>query len=287
MVPDALSRNDGADVSQPLDDLDDKIYKVFMDNDIFVTQLRQEQSQDAVISGAIKKVAEGVKIEEGRFRHVRTQLRVEDGILVKSGRTVIPASLRKFVLQEFPTTGHIRNEKLYSRIQRRFYWPNLFRFILNHITQCEACQKCKPTSHRPKSPLLPVHEAEKPMEFITIDIGYMIKDTEGYRYILLIDDLFSKYIHAVPLKEQGAEDICNALYHHWVLVHGLPNFGNVIREICNKFSVVKRRASGYHSQGNGFAERSIRNVKEMFRYHLHANNIPQTERNVTMSFTRE
>ena len=30
VVPDALSRNDGADVSQPLDYLDDKIYKVFI-----------------------------------------------------------------------------------------------------------------------------------------------------------------------------------------------------------------------------------------------------------------
>ena len=141
------------------------------------------------------------RYEEGRLRHVQKQLRV-DGILVKSGQPVIPSSLWKFVLQEFHTTGHIRNEKLYSRIQRRFYWPNLFRSIQNHINQCEACQKCKPVNYRPKAPLLPVHEAEKPMEFITIDIGYMIKDTEGYQYILLIGDLFSKYIHAVqPLMQ--------------------------------------------------------------------------------------
>ena len=40
-------------------------------------------------------------------------------------------------------------------------------------------------------------------------------------------------------------------------------------------SVEKRRASAYHSQGNGFAERSIRNVKEMLRCHLYANSIPQ------------
>ena len=77
-------------------------------------------------------------------------------------------------------------------------------------------------------------------------------------------------IGEIPSKEKNQilhEDICNALYYQWVLVHGLPNFlpsdqgsnvdGNVIREICNKFSVVKRRASAYHSQGNGFSERSF------------------------------
>ena len=82
------------------------------------------------------------------------------------------------------------------------------------------------------------------MELITIDIGYMIKDSDGYQYILLIGDLFSKYIQAVPLKQQGAEDICNALYERWILVHGSPNFllsdqgtnvdGTIIREICGK-----------------------------------------------------
>ena len=75
------------------------------------------------------------------------------------------------------------------------------------------------------------------------------------------------------------------MQQEWILLHGLPNFllsdqgsnvdGKVIHEICKTFGIEKRRTSAYHSQGNGFAERSIRNVKEIFRTHLYANNLNQ------------
>ena len=107
----------------------------------------------------------------------------------------------------------------------------------------------------------------------------------GYRYFLLIGDLFSKYINAISLRDQCAESITQALCKEWILIHGLPNFllsdqgsnidGNIVREVCEKFGIEKRRSSAYHSQGNGFAERSIRNIKEILRTHLFANKLPQ------------
>ena len=161
----------------------------------------------------------------------------------------------------------------------------MYRYVKNHISSCDICQRCKPSIRPPKAPLLPMHEPEYPMQFITIDIGYMVKDEDGFKYILLTGDLFSKFIHAVPLREQGAKDISTALYKEWILVHGFPSFllsdqgsnvdGNIIREICKSFGIDKRRSSEYHSQGNGFAERSIRNVKEILRSHLYAKRIPQ------------
>ena len=51
----------------------------------------------------------------------------------------------------------------------------------------------------------------------------------------------------------------------------------MMREICDKFGIEKRRTSAYHSQGNGFAERSIRNVKETFRTHLLNNKMHQNK----------
>ena len=48
-----------------------------------------------------------------------------------------------------------------------------------------------------------------------------------------------------------------------------------MRQVCDKFGIEKRRTSAYHSQGNGFAERSIRNVKETFRTHLLNNKLHQ------------
>ena len=70
-----------------------------------------------------------------------------------------------------------------------------------------------------------------------------------------------------------------------VLRHGCPSYllsdqsskinGKVIREICDIFNIKKRRSSAYHSQGNGFAERSIRNIREMMRALLNDRKLPQ------------
>ena len=284
-VPDALSRIVNPTEHEPIDDLDEKIYNVFTEGENFKDQLREEQRNDAVIADAKDKVESGVKIDKGRFRHVQKQLRVEDGILMKSGRQVVPPNLRRFITEQLHDAAHSGSGKLYETIQKKFYWPNLYRYVQNHVSACEVCQKCKPSTKPPRAPLLPIQEPEYPMQFITLDIAWMVKDEEGYQYILLIGDLFSKYVTAVPLKDQTADTICNSLNQEWILVHGVSNFllsdqgsnvdGKIMNEVCAKFGIEKRRTSAYHSQGNGFAERSIRNVKELFRTHLLANKLHQ------------
>ena len=113
----------------------------------------------------------------------------------------------------------------------------------------------------------------------------MPQNVEGYRYVLLIGDLFSKYIEVVPLRDQTSLTISQAFWESWLSVHGCPKYlltdqgsnvdGDVVNDICTKFHIEKRRTSGYHSQCNGFAERSVRSVKEMFRTSLQDCTLPQ------------
>ena len=103
----------------------------------------------------------------------------------------------------------------------------------------------------------------------------MPEDPEGYKYFVLIGDIFSKFIQAVPLREQTAAQISQGLLNHWIYVHGKPSYlltdqgsnvdGEIIREICNSLGIEKRRTSAYHSQGNGFAERNIQSIREILR----------------------
>ena len=39
--------------------------------------------------------------------------------------------------------------------------------------------------------------------------------------------------------------------------------GTTFTKVCSSLKIKKRRTSGYHAQGNGFAERSIPNVREV------------------------
>ena len=126
-----------------------------------------------------------------------------------------------------------------------------------------------------------------PMEFIAIDIAFMPRDSHGYEYFLLIGDLFSKYVEAVPMKDQTSATIIKALLSRWIYVHGTPYFilsnqgsnisGELISSLCNTFGIEKRRSSAYHSQGNGFAERSIRSIIDMLRAALLQRRASQTK----------
>ena len=54
-----------------------------------------------------------------------------------------------------------------------------------------------------------------PMEFITIDIAYMPVDTAGYKYFLIMGDMFSKFIQTVSLRDQEGPTISKALESSW------------------------------------------------------------------------
>ena len=123
------------------------------------------------------------------------------------------------------------------------------------------------------------------MQFITIDVAHMINDGDGFKYLLMIGCIFSKFIEAVGMHDQTAPTIVGAIWEHWITKHGCPQYilsdqgsnvdGETIREICSDFYIQKRRTSGYHSQGNGFAERNTRSVREMLRTLLLDKQLPQ------------
>ena len=272
---DSLSRDRCANDNQPISSFEDKVYATVVENSTFLAQLRQEQNTDPLISRAKRLVAAGEIILQGRLKRVQNQLRVEDDVLTKSGRPIVPASLRRFVLSEIHNVAHFGTDKTYALIKERFFWPNMYGHVKRFVTNCTPCQQTKCDTSPPKAPLLPMVIPDAPMQFIALDVSYMPKNNKGFEYFLIIGDLFSKYIEAVPMKDQTAPTIINALMTRWIYTHGTPHFilsdqgsnvdGETVKEICNTLGIEKRRSSAYHSQGNGFAERNIRNVKDMLR----------------------
>ena len=161
----------------------------------------------------------------------------------------------------------------------------MYKYIQILTSSCISCQLTKADNRPPKAPLLPMHEPEYLLQFIAMDIQYMPEDDNGFKYVLLIGDLFTKYVEAVPLWDQSAISFVTALNEKWILHHGCPSYllsdqasnvyGKAVREVCKAFGIEKTRSSACHSQGNGFAERNIRNVREIIRTTLNARRLTQ------------
>ena len=87
----------------------------------------------------------------------------------------------------------------------------MFAYVQNYCASCKTCQQSKCDTHPPKAPIIPMMIPEAPMQFISIDIAYMPPDDDGYKYVLQVEDLFSKYIQALPLRDQTAPTIVRAV----------------------------------------------------------------------------
>ena len=103
-------------------------------------------------------------------------------------------------------------------------------------------------------------------EKISMDImSPLPKTRNGNMYILIIQDLLTKYSLAIP-KQITAVDVANAFINELTCVYGAPkalltdqssNFMSALmRAITKKFRISQCKTIAYHSQSNGSIERS-------------------------------
>ena len=128
---DALSRTTGATTSTDIFDMifEDKVYAINYTSKDFKEQLEEERSSDPVLGPAKRLIADGNTIREGRLKRVSGQLRIEDNVLTKSGRPILPASMRRFVTLAIHEMAHFGTDKTYALLRDRFYWPNIYKFV--------------------------------------------------------------------------------------------------------------------------------------------------------------
>ena len=115
-------------------------------------------------------------LSNGKYKRVQLQLRLVGGLLTKSGRPVIPPSLRKLIVTKMHNVAHFGTDKVYQLLKDRYYWPNMYNYIKAFSEGCETCQKTKCDSSPPKAPLVPMYIPQAPMQFVAIDIAFLPKD---------------------------------------------------------------------------------------------------------------
>ena len=139
-----------------------------------------------------------------------------------SQNRVVPPTLKKVIVSEYHGHTHFATDKLYAQLKERFFWPNMYEYIRRFVAVCETCHQTKCDTSPPKAPQIPMFIPDAPMQFVSMDIAYLPRDNNGYQYMLLVGDVFSKLVDAIPLKDQTAATIVSAFLNRWVFVHGKP-----------------------------------------------------------------
>lgn len=221
------------------------------------------------------------KIEEGYLYHHRSpdiSCFPEDNSL--EWKLVVPKDHIPRILQENhdrPEAGHLGFDKTYHRTSRRYYWPGMYNEIANYVKRCNVCQKIKPIQRLPEGKMS-VRSYTVPWDTVSADImGPLPRSSNGYSYLLIFLDSFTKWTEVIPLRTASAQNVCKAfrqtVVYRWGtprVLHtdnGTPFVNKLMEGLAERLGVKLSRTPPYWPQANP-VERTNRVVKGIISSYL-------------------
>lgn len=277
-VPDALSRMFESDAEIPLEAAGP------------LAALAIESLEDAENSWYIRRFREvserpkawvGWKVMDGRLLFSRpkptTAAVVED---LNHWKLVLPQEFREEELREShndPQSGHLGIDKTHRRLTVAYYWPNLFRDAAKYVRECDTCQRMK-VEQAPPAGLMGRRVVETPWTVVAADImGPLPRSKAGFIYVLVIQDLFTKWVECRALRAANGKNIKETLEDLVLSRWGTPKFlltdngtefiNRTLRDFAGEHGITHTTVPPYHPQANP-VERVNRVLKTMIISYL-------------------
>ena len=197
------------------------------------------------------------------FWNYREDLSMENGLITKGARLLIPSTLRKKVLEQIHN-GHLGIEKCMLKARDSVFWPGISNDIHEAVEKCGICQ----ASSKSAKPVGNVSDMP-PHAWHTLGTDLFYWNKIDY---LVIRDYFSKYLIVrrlpnssthVVIKELGF--VFTELGRPFILrSDNGPCYSS--REFYNFLSfyqVDHITSSPHYPQGNGFAEALVGIAKKL------------------------
>ncbi len=172
------------------------------------------------------------------------------------------------------TGGHMGPFRTKSRILRRFDWGGLNRDVDEHVAQCPECQMNKPMKLKPIKHLKPIR-TNAPNEMLQVDFLKMVRDDEGYEYIVMMIDHFTKFCVPYPVKKPDSRAAVEAIMNGWIAHHGFPRVihtdqgvqfeSEIFKSMIAAIGAVKTHGSVYRPQTQGLVERQNQTIVTIVR----------------------
>jgi hypothetical protein len=207
----------------------------------------------------------------------REELSVEDGLLFKSDRIVVPRSLRAEVLEEVHG-AHMGESKSLSFAREYAFWPSMTAQIKDKVSSCPICnafrdQQQRETLHLHGIPGLP-------WQVVSTDIF----EFAGHSYFLVID-FYSKDFEIELLRQITATYVINYLKKIFARFgrFGIPSeimsdngsqysntrnlFSNTheFKKFADEWGFRHITSSPEYPQSNGAAEKAVQTAKRILK----------------------
>lgn len=216
----------------------------------------------------IKKESKNYTIFQGvLFRYNTTNGVIRKVLNKNEAQEIIEA------YHQHPLGGHLAYNNTLHKVASRFYWDGMNQQILEYVQKCNRCQMYGSKSLNEE--LYPVPISTKPFDCIALDVKHVQASRSGYRYIIAAIDYLTKYVEAKPMRFQTASEIAIFLYEEVICRHGCPTIivsdngkpflSDLIRKVCQNYSIIHKTTTPYNPQSNGLIERFNRTLGQILQ----------------------
>lgn len=195
------------------------------------TSTRAAQLSDPEVSKILKDLESSDELSIQRWTdrgYVLNQgvlYRFVDDSESEEPQLVVPESLRSQVMYEChdsPTAAHSGIQRTIHRIAQHFYFPGMRRYVTEYLKTCTECQRYKSSNLKPPGLLQTPVPAQR-FEVIAVDLfGPLPKGPQNERWILIVEDIASKWVELFALTEATAENCSKTLVSEVFMRFGLP-----------------------------------------------------------------
>lgn len=198
-------------------------------------------------------------------------------------QVALPKALRLDVLRSYHDSiaggGHLGIQKTFESVRQKFYWPHMSQDVQDYVLSCDICQKVTVDSRQPQVLMtnMPITDT---FDSWHIDfLGPLPRTKENsYAYILLVDDRYSRWYEAFPMKDQDAKSVAKVLFNEIFSRYGAPRvlvsdrgtqcMSRLVSALCEMFDVTRHHCSSYHPKTNSACERVNSSVAQTLRAYV-------------------
>ena len=160
--------------------------------------LREKTEQDEslqrlkhVIKVGWPEKKEEVPAEIRNYFHFKEELTIQDGILFKGNRVIVPVALRPLMVKKVHSS-HIGIEGCLRKARDVLFWPGMSAEIKDSIGKCDTCNSYQ--KNQQKELLIPHDPPKRPWSHVAADLF-----TFNNKEWLIIVDYWSDYFELKPL----------------------------------------------------------------------------------------
>ena len=196
----------------------------------------------------------------------RDELSVQDGLIIKGDRVVIPWSMRSEIKKLLHST-HSGIDACLRRARECVYWPGMTSDISQIVASCEICQKFQ-AANQPET-LEPHEMPTRQWEKIGVDLF----ELDGKDYLITVDYL-SNFWEIDRLRDTRATTVIKSMKAH-IARYGIPSLvfsdkgaqftSSQFQQFAVDYDFVHDTSDPHHHQANGKVEAAVKTAKSILR----------------------